>query len=227
MKKTAPALVVLIGIIVIGSAPAPNTQAQPYPITWELKIRTLDPKRIAVAVPGSSVPKAYWYLTYTVTNDSDQEQTFLPVFRAAHRRRHVTAATRTFPSASSISSNPAKATNFSQAIRASKEPSASARIRRATALPSGRNHSAHGHVLHLHPGTLRRSHDRQRSENKDIVLRKTLQLEYQIRGDEIFPARTKSSPKASLDHAVNRAFAFRRTGDFCRGDACVARLDGS
>ena len=32
-------------------------------------------------------------------------------------------------------------------------------------------------------------------DNKDIVLRKTLQLEYQIRGDEIFPGQDEVVPK--------------------------------
>src|SRR5262245_17813877 len=48
-----------------------------YPIAWELKFDHDVPKRIVVQAPGSSVPMAYWYLTYTVTNNSDKEQLFL------------------------------------------------------------------------------------------------------------------------------------------------------
>jgi len=63
----------------------PLSQAKPdfpvpssYPISWELKFKHGTPARIAVAVPGQSVPKAYWYMTYTVTNDTKSEQKFYP-----------------------------------------------------------------------------------------------------------------------------------------------------
>src|SRR5690242_11117649 len=56
--------------------PKPN----PYPISWELKFDHNLPQRIVVKVPGVSAPQAYWYLTYTVTNNTGQEQTFLPFF---------------------------------------------------------------------------------------------------------------------------------------------------
>jgi len=44
------------------------------------EIRLRHPKRIVVEVPGKSVASAYWYLTYSVTNNTDREQMFLPVF---------------------------------------------------------------------------------------------------------------------------------------------------
>src|SRR5436309_10296030 len=52
----------------------------PYPVSWELKFEHGKPQRIVVEVPGAAAPQAYWYLTYTVTNNTDKEQTFLPVF---------------------------------------------------------------------------------------------------------------------------------------------------
>ena len=36
------------------------------------------PTRLAVDVPGEAAPKAYWYMTYTVTNSGDKEQRFYP-----------------------------------------------------------------------------------------------------------------------------------------------------
>src|SRR5437762_1012939 len=56
--------------------PKPN----PYPIAWQLKFDHDMPQRIVVKVPGAAAPQAYWYLTYTVTNNTGQEQTFLPDF---------------------------------------------------------------------------------------------------------------------------------------------------
>lgn len=51
-----------------------------YPIAWQLKFKHSSPKRIVVTPPGSSVPVAYWYLTYSVTNLTETEQRFMPVF---------------------------------------------------------------------------------------------------------------------------------------------------
>ena len=50
----------------------------PYPISWQLDFKHGLPTRIAVDVPGSTTPKAYWYMTYTVTNAGDREQRFYP-----------------------------------------------------------------------------------------------------------------------------------------------------
>jgi hypothetical protein len=50
----------------------------PYPIRWQLDFHHGLPTRIAVDVPGSATPKAYWYMTYTVTNNGDKEQRFYP-----------------------------------------------------------------------------------------------------------------------------------------------------
>ncbi|MEM8872955.1 MAG: hypothetical protein AAGD32_01740 [Planctomycetota bacterium] len=64
--------------------PAEPAQAFPtpsnYPISWELEFDYEDPRRIVVEVPGESEPKAFWYMTYRVTNNTDEEQLFLPVF---------------------------------------------------------------------------------------------------------------------------------------------------
>jgi hypothetical protein len=56
--------------------PKPSTS----PLSWELDGEFSMLKRIVVDVPGSPAPKAYWYLTYVITNNSDQEQIFLPTF---------------------------------------------------------------------------------------------------------------------------------------------------
>ena len=51
-----------------------------YPVSWQLKFEHSAAKRIVVTTPGTGAPVAYWYMTYTVTNTTDQEQSFLPVF---------------------------------------------------------------------------------------------------------------------------------------------------
>jgi hypothetical protein len=58
-----------------GDYPEPS----PYPIAWELKFDHSKPKRIVVQIPNEG-PRAFWYVTYTVTNETTEDQTFLPVF---------------------------------------------------------------------------------------------------------------------------------------------------
>ena len=55
-------------------------QPSPYPISWQLKFDHDVPKRIVVTPPGSNVPQAYWYMTFTVTNTTDSDLQFLPEF---------------------------------------------------------------------------------------------------------------------------------------------------
>jgi hypothetical protein len=52
----------------------------PYPISWELKFDYSTPKRIVVRPKGADAPQAYWYMTFTVTNNSGEERKFLPRF---------------------------------------------------------------------------------------------------------------------------------------------------
>src|SRR5205085_2279246 len=49
-------------------------EPSPFPTSWELKFEHAKPKRMVV----DSVP--YWYLTYSVENDTKDDQEFLPVF---------------------------------------------------------------------------------------------------------------------------------------------------
>ena len=65
-------------------AVAPVARAFPkpsiYPVAWQFKFDHSLPKRIVVKAPGSNSPVAYWYMTFTITNNTDEEQRFLPVF---------------------------------------------------------------------------------------------------------------------------------------------------
>jgi len=55
-------------------------EPSPYPTSWELTFDYKAPVRIVVNVPGSVSPKAYWYMTYTLTNDGEETQNFIPQF---------------------------------------------------------------------------------------------------------------------------------------------------
>jgi len=59
-------------------------EPSPYPISWELDFQHDKPKRIVVTIPGQG-NRAYWYLTYTVANKTNEDREFLPVFEMVTR----------------------------------------------------------------------------------------------------------------------------------------------
>jgi hypothetical protein len=85
MRRALGSLLCLAFLAALTTPPAAPARAgdfpEPsiYPISWELKFEHGKPKRIVVTDPGKG-PSAYWYLTYTVTNETETEQTFLPRF---------------------------------------------------------------------------------------------------------------------------------------------------
>lgn len=48
-------------------------------IAWELDFQYTTPTRITVKAAGADGPRAYWYMPFTVTNLTQDEQPFLPV----------------------------------------------------------------------------------------------------------------------------------------------------
>ncbi len=61
----------------VGTGPAPA----PLPVSWEIELKFLDPRRIEVRLPGQSEPEVYWYLVYTAINRSQATQRFYPQFQ--------------------------------------------------------------------------------------------------------------------------------------------------
>ena len=58
------------------SAPKPS----PIPIKWELDIRVEPIKAIEVRLPGSDNPQLFWFIRYTLVNDTGQDILFVPDF---------------------------------------------------------------------------------------------------------------------------------------------------
>lgn len=62
-------------------AAAPKPSLIRLPGTWQLDIEFHnDPMPIEVALPGETEPRTYWYLLYTVTNNTGQDIGFYPQF---------------------------------------------------------------------------------------------------------------------------------------------------
>ena len=67
------------------------------PVSWELRFDHAMPKRIVVEIPGQPSAKAYWYMTYTVTNNSDHDVSFLPTFEWVTKDGKVVQSDQNIP----------------------------------------------------------------------------------------------------------------------------------
>ena len=166
----------------------PYPKPSPYPKSWELKFTHGKPKRIAVNVPGSPVPKAYWYMTYSVTNETDREQLFLPVFELATEDGKVTRSDQHIPR---VVFDTIKKQEGNQFLEPFTQVGGQLRIGADQAKdgvaiwpevnPKLGNFSIFVQGLSGETATVTGP------ENKPVILRKTLQLNFVIRGDEIYP----------------------------------------
>jgi len=100
MKRLLPcvALAAALSLLFID-----NREARAYPkpsinkIAWELDFTHGTPSRITVRVPGSDAPKAYWYMTFNVTNNTNDEQQFLPIFELVDDKGNVHRSDQNIP----------------------------------------------------------------------------------------------------------------------------------
>lgn len=79
ISHVRPVLCVVALLLAGGLAfayPRPNT----YPLSWELGFEHAKPKRLLMKPKGADAPQAFWYMTFTVTNPTKEDQRYLPVF---------------------------------------------------------------------------------------------------------------------------------------------------
>ena len=86
-RVQALALLCLVGATA-SAAPKPS----PAPKSWNLTFYYEDPQRITVTLPGEQAPRTYWYLLYTVVNETGRDLDFYPDFHL------MTATGRLIPS---------------------------------------------------------------------------------------------------------------------------------
>lgn len=73
----------------VRSAAPKSLEPSPRPVSWEISLRFLEPRRIEVQLPGESKPETYWYLVYTAINTSSTTQDFFPIFQLATDDLHL------------------------------------------------------------------------------------------------------------------------------------------
>lgn len=192
-------MITCVGLLATATltAPAPARYPEPsiYPVTWELAFEHETPRRIVVEVPGESSPKAYWYMTYVATNNTDREQVFLPTFELVTRDGKVI---RSDTERSSAVFNAIAQRERSKPLQPALELQGRILV--------GEDQAKYGVAIWEEPETelgsvsiyvaglsgetavLTDSSGKPitNQDGKEIVLRKTLKLDYTVRGDELY-----------------------------------------
>ena len=158
------------------------------PIAWELKFTPAAPKRIVVEVPGQPTAKAYWYVTYSVTNNSGQDISFLPTFEWVTNEGKVVRSDKNIPNAVFDKIKAASGLKFLENS-----------VKIAGLLRQGEDQAKDGVAIWEEPesrlgmfnlfvtGLSGESTQFPGADGKSILLYKTLELDYKLAGDEVYP----------------------------------------
>ena len=173
----------LVAFVSAASLRAEFPKPSPYPKSWELNFEHGKPKR--VVVDG----RAYWYMTYQVTNNSGQERPFLPAFELVTEDGRIVRNDLRIPKAAfdkikSLEGNkyiePAAliAGELRIGVDQAKDgvaiwPEPAPEMGQFSIYVSGLS----GEIAEVKTG----------ATTKPVILHKTLQLNYLIRGDEVYP----------------------------------------
>jgi hypothetical protein len=163
-----------------------------YPVAWQLDFKHGSPKRVVVGTTG------YWYMTYTVTNSSGAEQIFRPDFQLLTSDGKVMKSDHDIPPAvfdkiKAIEGNKLLlplsevAGNLRQGPEQAKDGVAiwaetTPRMASFKVFVGGL--SGEYVILKEDDGKPVMGPD-----NIPVMLRKTVEIDYQIYGDEFYPGR--------------------------------------
>jgi hypothetical protein len=152
-----------------------------------LKFEHAMPKRIVVDVPGVG-PQAYYYLTYTVINNTNQEQMFFPVLEMFTEDGRVIRSDKNVPLKVFQTIKSREGKKFLEQFPTIEGP-----------VRLGEDQARDGVAIWLEPmprmgrfsvfvgGLSGEAATIKGPDGKDQILRKTLELNYHIRGDEVYP----------------------------------------
>jgi len=169
--------------------PEPNI----YPISWELTFKHKQPRRIVVGTTP------YWYLTYSVINKTGQEQVFRPDFQMVTNDAKVIKSDREIPAEAFQRIKSVEGNRFLQpaseiggpihvgddqakdGVAIWKEPTA--RMGSFKIFVGGLS----GEFVILKDDQDKPMIDPQ--TKTPVIVRKTLELDYAVYGDEFYPGR--------------------------------------
>ncbi len=196
LTPTRTLALVALALLCARAALAEVPKPSPYPITWELTFEHQTPRRIVVDVPGATAPKAYWYMTYSVSNLTSEERKFLPRFELLTRDGRVLVSDRNIPAMvfdkiKQIEGNRflEPFTSIGGELRVGEDEA-----RDGVAIweePDPRMGEFSIFVSGLSGETVvmkdARGQEMQTPEGRPMILRKTLQLNFSVPGDEVRP----------------------------------------
>jgi hypothetical protein len=204
MKNTSVALKTLLAfllpsLLLSAAARADHPKPSTFPVAWELDFQHEKPQRIVVQTESDTVAKAFWYVKYTVTNKTDTEQTFLPMFEL------LTEDGRVIRSDKNISPKV-----FEQIKKTEHGKFLIAPLQVGGELRLGEDEAKESVAIWEEPTPemgsfsifvtgLSGENARIKDPNgKNVILRKTRQLNYLIRGDEFYPGEDEvnANPEA-------------------------------
>ena len=94
--RLAVASMLCLGLCLSAALAADYPEPSPYPVSWELDFQHDRPKRVVVTIPGQG-NRAFWYMAYTATNNTDEDRMFLPVFEMVTRDGKVLRSDKGVP----------------------------------------------------------------------------------------------------------------------------------
>ena len=199
MRRFLTLIVVALTIAVFApSMRAEYPKPSPFPKSWELTFDHGKPQRVVVKDAGSNAPRAYWYMTYNVVNNTDNEQPFLPAFELVTEDGRVVRNDFKIPRVVFDEIKKREGNKYLEpaALIAGKLrigpdeardgvaiwPEPSAEMGQFSVYVSGLS----GEIAEVKSPT-----------TKPVMLHKTLQLNYLIRGDEVYPGEDEVNENPS------------------------------
>jgi hypothetical protein len=169
-------------------------EPSPYPKSWEITFDHKTPVRVVVSVGGA--PKAYWYLPYTITNDGEETQSFIPQFEMltsdgkVHRAlSNVPVAVFNFIKERQRNSLMVPPTKVSGDIRPGVDQAKDSLA--VWEEPAKDMDTFKIFVGGLSGEFVELKDDKgtplKNAKGEQIILRKTLQLTYHLNGDDVYP----------------------------------------
>lgn len=189
-----------VGIGTLGGSTA-SAYPEPsiYPVAWEFDFDYRTPQRMVIDGRDGQ-PQAYYYMVYTVTNDTDEERLFLPVIEMLAADGRIIEANRGVPNFMTVfnrineqvrSLNLTPPQDMFGTLRVGEDQAkSSVAIWQEPKAEMGTFHIFIG-GLSGETATLEGSHGQplKDEDGRPIVLRKTRQLTFKVRGDEVAPER--------------------------------------
>lgn len=163
-----------------------------YPIAWQLDFKHGIPKRIVVD------QKPYWYLTYTVTNKTGDEQTWRPDFQMLSNDGKVLKSDREIPGNVFDRIKATEGARFMQPASQAAGPLRQGEDQAKDSVAIWPEPTARMGSFKIFVGglsgefTILKDDDGKEvngPDNLPVMLRKTLEIDYQIYGDEFYPGR--------------------------------------